>query len=53
MDAREFNKAYSIKLDKTEFHVFGLLWEPDGYTLYIDGVQHGEKVGGGPGEAVL
>jgi hypothetical protein len=40
------------KLDKTVFHTFGMLWEPDGYTIYIDGVQHGEKVGTGPNEAV-
>ncbi len=39
-------------VDKTEFHTFGLLWEPDGYTVFIDGVQDGEKVGCGPGEAV-
>ena len=42
----------SVNVDKTQFHVFGMLWEPDGYTLYIDGVQHGPKVGQGPGEAV-
>ena len=24
-------------LDKTAFHVFGMLWEPDGYTFFIDG----------------
>jgi len=48
----EHNKVNSAKLDKTKFHTFGLLWEPDGYTIYIDGVQHGEKVGVGPDEAV-
>ena len=41
-----------MKLDKTEFHVFGMLWEPDGYTFFIDGRQHGPKVGQGEGEAV-
>ena len=25
------------------FHVFGVLWEPDGYTFYYDGVQTGHK----------
>ena len=30
-----------------DFHTIGMLWEPDGYTVFIDGVQHGEKVGGG------
>lgn len=28
-----------------EFHHFGLLWEPDGYTVFIDGMQAGYKVG--------
>ena len=48
----DHNKAALAKLDKTVFHTFGMLWEKDGYTLYIDGVQHGEKVGAGEGEAV-
>ncbi len=38
-----FNVSYPISLD--EFHTFGLLWEPDGYTVYIDGKQSGHKVG--------
>ena len=46
------DKEISLKVDKTEFHTFGLLWEPDGYTCFVDGVQDGEKVGLGPGEAV-
>ena len=41
-----------LALDKTQYHVFGLLWEPDGYTVYIDGRQHGSKVGQAAGEAV-
>lgn len=41
-----------LKLGSEDFHVFGLLWEPDGYTVFVDGKQHGEKVGLGPGEAV-
>ena len=40
------------KLDTDEFHTFGLLWEEDGYTVFIDGRQSGEKVGSGKGEAV-
>ena len=35
-----------------EYHVFGLLWEPDGYTVFVDGRQSGHKVGRGEGEAV-
>ena len=34
---------YPITLDA--FHVFGLLWEPDGYTVFVDGKQSGYKVG--------
>ena len=37
--------------DKT-FHTFAMLWEPDGYTFFIDGRLHGPKVGAGDGEAV-
>ena len=42
----------TLRLDETQFHVFGLLWEPDGYTIYIAGCRHGQKVGRGRGEAV-
>lgn len=31
------------KVDEKEFHTFGLLWEPDGYTAFQDGVQVGPK----------
>lgn len=46
------NARLSTSLDKTVFHTFGMLWEPDGYTVYIDGRQSGFKVGTGPKEAV-
>lgn len=26
------------------YNNFGVLWEPDGYTFYIDGVQDGDKI---------
>ena len=51
-NTEDFNRENSVKLDKTAFHVFGMLWEPDGYTFFIDGRQHGPKVGQGEGEAV-
>ena len=51
-NTEDFNRENSVKLDKTAFHVFGMLWEPDGYTFFIDGKQHGPKVGQGEGEAV-
>lgn len=41
-----------LALDKTGYHVFGMLWEPDGYTVFVDGRQHGPKVGKGKREAV-
>ena len=46
------NANAMLALDKTQYHTFGMLWEPDGYTLYVDGRQHGPKVGGGKNEAV-
>ena len=45
-----FKKSYPISLG--EFHVFGLLWEPDGYTVFVDGRQSGYKVGREGDEAV-
>ena len=51
-NTEDFNRENSVTLDKTAFHVFGMLWEPDGYTFFIDGKQHGPKVGQGEGEAV-
>jgi beta-glucanase (GH16 family) len=32
------------ELSKDEYHTFGLLWEEDGYTFFIDGEQDGEKI---------
>ena len=36
------DKRENISLQ--EFHRFGCLWEPDGYTFFVDGVQDGEKI---------
>ena len=44
--------AEDIDISLDQFHVFGLLWEEDGYTVFVDGVQHGEKVGCGYDEYV-
>ena len=46
------NDEALLSLDKTQFHLFGMLWEPDGYTMFVDGRQHGPKVGRGEGESV-
>ena len=40
------------RVGTVDFHMIGMLWEPDGYTVFIDGVQHGPKVGTGQGEVV-
>jgi len=32
-------------LATNEFHTVGMLWEEDGYTVYVDGKQSGYKVG--------
>lgn len=45
--------ARSTKLPKEEFHTFGCLWEPDGYTFYIDGRRKGFKVGNGGGNEAV
>lgn len=43
--------TYAMSTD--EFHTFGLLWEPDGYTVFVDGRRSGEKAGAADkGEAV-
>jgi len=34
------------------FHTVGLLWEPDGYTVFVDGRQSGYKVGASGDEVV-
>ena len=42
----------SYPIATEEFHTFGLLWEPDGYTVFVDGRQSGFKVGKDGDEAV-
>jgi len=44
--------ARAVMIDQDEFHVYGCLWEPDGYTFYLDGRQKGFKIGKGKDEAV-
>lgn len=33
----------TIKVDLDEFHRFGMLWRPDGYTFYVDGKETGHS----------
>lgn len=51
-DYKGFRVAEKVRLDKTKFHTFGMLWEKDGYTFFIDGRQRGEKTGTKGNEAV-
>ena len=44
--------ARAVAIDPEEFHTYGCLWEPDGYTFYLDGRRKGPKIGRGEGEAV-
>lgn len=47
-----FKERVPHKVDTTTFHRYGLLWEEDGYTVYLDGRPCGEKVGCSQGDAV-
>lgn len=40
-DTRRYRVGGRDDLDKTIFHTFGLLWDKNGYTFYIDGVEDG------------
>ena len=42
LDMKRSKIGGGIKLDETEFHRFGLLWDETGYTFYIDGVEDGK-----------
>ena len=42
----------SLNMSLDEFHTMGLLWEPDGYTVFVNGRRHGEKTGHAQGKPV-
>ena len=44
--------AHTLDLTTDEFHTVGLLWEPDGYTVFVDGRRDGDKVGHRQGKPV-
>ena len=44
--------SVSYPFSSEEFHAVGLLWEPDGYTVFVDGRKSGFKVGAEGDEAV-
>ena len=33
----KFEGKLNLALDTESFHTFGMLWEPDGYSIYVDG----------------
>ena len=45
-------RPLNLHMDTDDFHTFGLLWEPDGYTVFVDGRRRGEKTSPSCGEAV-
>ena len=38
-----FEGKLNLALDTENFHTFGLLWEPDGYSVYVDGRFRGKN----------
>ena len=42
-EAPRYNGKLTLDLDKTAYHTFGLLWEPDGYSVYVDGRFRGKN----------
>lgn len=45
-DKAQGRTAQTLDMEPDVFHTFGLLWEPDGYSVFVDGRQHGNKSGG-------
>jgi beta-glucanase (GH16 family) len=43
-DHRSATAGHGKQLSLDEYHTFGMLWEEDGYTFFIDGVQNGRKI---------
>ena len=39
----KFDGKLSLAVDTTGFHTFGMLWEPDGYSTYVDGRLRGRN----------
>ena len=46
LDEHKFAGPTDITRLEDTFHRFGCLWEEDGYTFYVDGVQSGRKLTG-------
>lgn len=39
----KYEGKLNLSVDTEEFHTFGLLWEPDGYSVYVDGRFRGKN----------
>ena len=39
----KFEGKLNLAVDTENFHTFGLLWEPDGYSIYVDGRLRGRN----------
>ena len=44
-DMTRFSAGGNIEVDPKEFHRFGMKWDEEGYTFYIDGVEDGHVSG--------
>ena len=42
-EAPKFDGKLSLAVDTDNFHTFGMLWEPDGYSTYVDGRLRGRS----------
>ena len=50
--AEAMDRTAVLNVGTGGFHTVGMLWEPDGYSIFVDGHRHGQKVGMGGNEAV-
>ncbi len=44
VDHKHVSTGGNIDISLDEYHTFGMLWTPDGYTFYVDGKQDGETI---------
>lgn len=43
LDRNSATTGSSMRLDKTQFHRFGVYWDENGYVFYVDGVETGRS----------
>ena len=44
VDHKQISTGGDIGLSLDEYHTFGMLWTPQGYTFFVDGKQDGETI---------